>query len=392
MPDRLNIAVVMELNWPFTRHFITNQGISDYANEHTNWLLDQCDYPELFIKKGVHYDGIIGRISSACYKEAIKHRIPMVNVWLNSPVVEQIPSSLVNFTEAGQIAAEHLVARGFKRLIHIGYNDDNASSAHYEGVRSVAEKYGYPCYKYHLSLQFDESSQGWTEFLASVQTFQKNWEAPIGLALVTDSLARPILSILTYLGWKIPQQLAIVGTGNNELICKSLNPTLSTINLGHYQSGYDAAGLLDKLLKGQSVSLEKRYIPCKELIVQQSSDVYAVDDPVVARALEYMSNNSNSALSVDNVAQKVGMGRRTLERRFKKLLDRTINDELIRLRIERLKRLLLETDAPVKTLCSDVGFGTNVHMHNIFKRYTGMTPTAFRNKHKHDKAINPVDS
>ena len=75
------------------------------------------------------------------------------------------------------------------------------------------------------------------------------------------------------------------------------------------------------------------------------------------------------------------MGRRTLERRFKKLLGRTINDELIRLRIERLKRLLLETDAPVKTLCSDVGFGTNVHMHNVFKKHTGMTPTAFRKKH-----------
>jgi len=75
------------------------------------------------------------------------------------------------------------------------------------------------------------------------------------------------------------------------------------------------------------------------------------------------------------------MSRRTLEYKFKKKLNRTINGEIIRLRIERLKRLLLETDQPVKSLCSEVGFGTNSHMHNIFKRYTGMTPTQFRKKH-----------
>jgi len=382
---RLKVAVCMELHWPYMRHHMPNSGIVDYANEHTNWQLEQCSYPEVSMSKGVHYDAIIGRIRPACYEKAMELAIPMVNLWMSSPIKNSLPTVCVDMREAGRMATEHLIARGFKRIVHIGYRNDYSSHLHWQGTKEIAAQYGYPCNNYDLPLTFDENAEDWEHSLSEIQTFQQAWVAPVGLTASTDDLARHFASVLISNGWNIPGELAIVGTGNNKIICNSTHPTLTTISLGYYQSGYQAAQVLDDLLQGKTASREELFIPCKELIVQESSDAYAVDDPYVSKALEYMSNNSNCELSVDHVAKTIGMGRRTLERRFKKEMNRTINEELIRLRIERLKRLLLETDKPVNSLCSEVGFGTNVHMHRTFQRFIGMTPSQFRKKHKKNK-------
>jgi len=87
---------------------------------------------------------------------------------------------------------------------------------------------------------------------------------------------------LIYFGWKIPEEAAIVGAGKNDLICNSTNPTLSTIALACHERGYFAAGLLDKILRGEKVANEEHFLPSKELVVGESSDIYAVDDPYLA--------------------------------------------------------------------------------------------------------------
>ena len=388
MKGKKRIAVCMELIWPYNRDIMINSGIAKYSTEHTDWQLEQCEYPEVFMARGTKYDGIIGRISKACYEKAAELNIPTVNVWMNSPVRKSIPTVAQDYSETGRIAAEHLIARGFKRIVHIGYKKCYSTKLHLRGVQMVAREHGLPCSSYRVSLKMDENSTEWTKFVSDIQKFQSGWKAPVGIAVVNDEISRSLASMLIYFGWKIPEEAAIVGAGKNDLICNSTNPTLSTIALACHERGYFAAGLLDKILRGEKVSNKEHFLPSKELVVGESSDIYAVDDPYLEKALKYISNNSDRELSVAHIAKTVGMSRRTLEYKFKKKLNRTINGEIIRLRIERLKRLLLETDEPVKSLCSEVGFGANSHMHNIFKRYTGMTPTQFRKKHITGRAKN----
>ena len=116
-------------------------------------------------------------------------------------------------------------------------------------------------------------------------------------------------------------------------------------------------------------------------VVRRSSDVFGVSDPEVARALRFMADNSGRSLSIQEIATCVGLGRQALERRFRRHLGRTVNEELIRLRVSKLRRLLVESDDPVNILSEQSGFGTTVSMHTMFKRYTGITPGEYRKKH-----------
>lgn len=376
-----SIAVVMELHFPYMRHFGVFAGIQEYAKTHTNWRFDLSAYPEIELAQGVRFDGIIGRISKDCLAVARDAKVPVVNVMLESPIASQVPGVHSDFHAAGRMAAEHLIARGLKRLAHFGYTGMISSKRHFEGMREVAHEHGYPCARHMINPKYDRNRHQWIRFIESVNKFQAGWEAPQGVGFVADELCRSVASVCLTMGWAIPDQLVMVGTGNEPLTCTTIDPTLSSIDLGHEQCGYEAAALLDRLMSRKRTKTGIQFTPPKELIVRRSSDVYAVSDPKVAQALRHMAEQAGNALSVPEIAAAVGLGRQSLERRFNRHVGRTINDELIRLRISKLKRLLVESEEPVKRLSAEAGFGTTVSMHTMFKRHTGMTPKAYRLKH-----------
>ena len=210
----------------------------------------------------------------------------------------------------------------------------------------------------------------------------ETWQAPIGIGFSSDELGHAVITICKARGWSIPDQMAVIGVGNEVMICNSSNPTLSSIDMSQRNCGYEAARLLDKLMSGKKLGedLITRVAP-KELVLRRSSDAYAVEDPAMVRALLFMSENSHRRISVTDISKAAGLGRQTLEHRFRKQLNRTVNDELIRLRISKMKRLLVETQQTIGDISDQVGFGTTANMHVMFKRYTQMTPIAYREKH-----------
>jgi LacI family transcriptional regulator len=279
------------------------------------------------------------------------------------------------------MAAEHLVTRGVRSLSHFGFSGARSSNRHFEGMYEVAREHGYPCTRHSVSRHYDTSHDQWVRFVDYVKRSQAGWEAPWGVGVVSDELCRALAAVCMMAGWIIPDQLAMVGTGNELLICNAIEPTLSSVDMGYHQCGYEAARLLDRLIGGGRPPAGIQYTPPKELVVRHSSDVYAVSDTKVAQALRHMAEHSGGALSVLEIARSVGLGRQSLERRFRRQIGRTINDELIRLRVSKLKRLLVQSSQPVKILSEQAGFGTTVSMHTMFKRRTGMTPQAYRQKH-----------
>ncbi|MFP8871144.1 MAG: substrate-binding domain-containing protein, partial [Myxococcota bacterium] len=306
---------------------------------------------------------------------------PVVNVWLGSPIATEAPCVYANYHAAGRMVAEHLIARGLRRLAHFGYARDPASLQNSQGMREVAREHGYPFTHHLVSSHFSENRDQWIRFTAYVQKSQAVWEAPLGVGFIDDSLCRSVASACLVMEWSIPEQLALVGSGNNTLICNSIDPTLSTIDMGFHQCGYEAAKLLDRLMRGGTPPEEAQFTSPSQLVVRRSSDAFAVSDPKVAQALRFMADNVGDVHSVPSIAKSVGLGRQSLERRFNQHVGRTINEELIRFRVETLKRLLVESTESIKTLSIEAGFGTTVNMHTMFKRQTGMTPAMYRKKH-----------
>lgn len=376
-----HVAVVIDLNWPFKRHYEIFAGIRDFAEKHADWTIDLGNFPDHEISLGKRYDGMVGRIGRDCFVAAQNAGIPVVNTWIDSPVAGKMPGVQFDSRAAGRMAAEHLIVRGFRRLAHFGYRISADSKRHYDGMCEVAREYGYPCTWHSTHSSFNDKADKWSRFVDHVKRVQAGWEAPQGVAFPYDELGHAVSAICRSEGWKIPEELALVGCCNDLPICNAADPALSSIERGDWKCGYEAARLLNELMRGKKPPLEPMMIPPKELVVRGSSDIHAVSDPRVARALSYMVRQSSEKLSVQDIAHFAGIGRQTLERGFQIHLGRTINDELIRLRISKLKRLLVESEESVKELSTKVGFGTTANMFPMFKRHTGMTPKEYREKH-----------
>jgi LacI family transcriptional regulator len=374
------IAVIMEFH-PFRRHYEILEGVQDYVKEHDNWELEVSNYPEHEIMNGKHFDGIVGRITRKCYHVAHAANIPMVNVMVGSSLYSKVPGVYVDFQEAGRVAAKHLIARGLRNLTQFSYNQ-RAGSLHYKGMLEIAQEYGYPCSRHKVTKSFEATSEDWAALNKKILKCLDSWQAPMGLATTTDELSRAIAIITSNAGWRIPEDLAIISCHNNLLVCNKIEPSLSSIDMGHHQGGYEAARQLDNIIQGRQITKQQTLTPLKGLVVRRTSDVFSVSDSTVEKALRYMADHSSEAISVPIVARAAGIGRQSLERRFKKYIGRTINDELIRLRIEALKRLLVESDTPVNILSAEVGFGTTVNMYTMFKRATDTIPSEYRRIHR----------
>jgi LacI family transcriptional regulator len=131
-------------------------------------------------------------------------------------------------------------------------------------------------------------------------------------------------------------------------------------------------------MNGEAPPAEAELVPPAELVLRQSSDLFVADDPLVARALRLIAENSPTLRRVQEVAAAVAVNRRTLERRFRASVGRTVAEEMTRLRLNRTKRRLVETDLPLKSVALDAGFRTANHFSKVFTRVEGMTPTAYR--------------
>jgi LacI family transcriptional regulator len=382
MKNRKKVAVVMELDWPYKRHYEIFAGIREYAEQQGTWDLEPGDFPQCEMRNGVKYDGIIGRITEEILAAGRKAKVPVVNVKIDFSVVSKAPSVHFDFRLAGRLAAEHLIQRGLKRLICYGFKGTLSSRLYYAGMREIAKEHGYPCKRYLVPHNFSDHEKMWKQFYDDTNEAISSWEPPLGAGFSSDEVAFAVTTMCKSRGWSIPDQIAVIGMNNETMICNASNPTLSSIDMSDRRCGYEAAQLLDRMMNGEKIKNDFiQLIPPKELVLRRSSDAYAVEDPAMTRALAFMAEKSHLRISVEDIAKAAGVGRQTLEHRFRKYLNRTINDELIRLRISRMKRLLVESDETIGEISNQVGFGTTANMHIMFKRLTNMTPIDYRQKH-----------
>jgi LacI family transcriptional regulator len=180
-------------------------------------------------------------------------------------------------------------------------------------------------------------------------------------------------------GLHVPDDVAILGVDNDELLCEISHPPLSSIRIGGEQMGEQAVELLQRLLERKSVRGEPPRAPPLGVVTRQSTDVLAVDDPEVATALRHIRQHAVEGLSVKQMLQSLAVNRRTLERRFVKVLGHTPLEEIRNVRLERVKTLL-QTDLPIYEVAVRSGFATAEYLATSFLQATGMTPTDYRRK------------
>lgn len=293
-----------------------------------------------------------------------------------------LPAVLPDLAARGQLAADHFAERGFRQVGFVGHHPWSDARLVYEAFRDRVTKRGLACHLYQIvsgdrkagesdAEMFDRRAEAIGAWLAGLPK-------PIGIHTYGDTMAAGLCAVCRKAGLAVPETVAILGSGNEPLVCELSPVALSSVDLGHRDCARQAMLLLRRLMDGAPAPKSPVMTPPGGVVVRHSTDVLAVDDPAVARAMRFMWDHLDQDLSVDAVAAEVGLHRRSLERAFRAHLKRGVNSELRRKRLERCCELLRTTTTPIIDLAVTLGFHSSDYLHCSFRRAFGTTPRKYR--------------
>lgn len=388
----LKIAIALNLQLAHKSHSGIYAGAFGYAQQHQlDLVIDEHPFSRKQgdPKKNCRYAGVIGQATESLLQKAIGYGVPLVNVWMNSPVRSQLPGVFPNYAAAGQIRAEHLLELGIHNFVAVGCDDDLGYEMEVNAYEFLLKELGYECSSLSIPNCYKGDAIIWHHVQHILTNWLNSWELPIGVFVGSEGLARIIVQMCLSRGWQIPKEVAIIAGTNEPTLCEAPRPTLSSIEFGYEQIGYEAAEMLHQTLltngntsQHLNASPDHRWIPPIELIPRDSTDFYSAHDESVAKALEYITRNYHLYISPADVSKAVHTELRTLQRRFCEQLDRPISAEIRRVRIERAKRELVQSQSKLSEIARKVGFGSSMQMYEVFRRELGVTPSEYRKKRR----------
>jgi len=204
----------------------------------------------------------------------------------------------------------------------------------------------------------------------------------LGLFASHDSQGVQLSEYCRHLGLRVPDEVAIVGADDDDLLCDLARPSLSSIALPGERIGHEAARMLEQLMAHERLAARQVVLPPVRLVVRASSDMQALPDADVAAAVRYIRDHAHQPIDVRDLLAAVPVSRRSLERRFRRHLDRGIWEEIRRSHLERAKTLLADTDLPMSVVAQRSGFSDSRQLSIAFRQATGGTPTEFRRRHR----------
>lgn len=362
------------------------KGIWRYANLKGPWV---------FVRKAPYYQRFAGlrsddpRELAACEADGIiahfrpnigriaRLGLPMVVV----PGMEIVPGmvNLVNDDLAiGRLGADHLRELGLKHFAYAGFDRLHWSLTRRDGFCQRLASFGHraECHlvPFHATRALaGQRAQGLVKWL-------RRLPKPVGLMASNDEFALSMSDLCRIHDIQVPDQVALVGVDNDEVICELSSPPLSSVAVSAERAGYEAAELLDRMMRGRR---GERIVMARpsHVVPRQSTDLTAVGDAEVAKALRFIRENAHRVIQVDEVARATSLSRRSLADRFAAHLGRTIGDEINRRRVEEITRLLATTHRSVAQIAEDIGYFSDRHIARYFHRQTGLTPREYRRRH-----------
>lgn len=280
----------------------------------------------------------------------------------------------------GAAAATHFLDRGLRHLAFFSLSGGNLNTHRYEGFRDRARESNVDVAFFQS--QGDENSPalpGSRTALDKIDRWLSALPKPVGILTPTDEAGLQLLQVCRRVGLRSPTEVAVVGMHDDKVICELADPALSSVRTAGERMGYEAALLLDQIMHGAPVPAPIVLGPMG-VTTRASSDVFAVDDPLVRSAMQFIQSHVNEPIGVDDVADGIGVSRRLLERRFRERLDQAPAAFIRRARIDLAKRQLLQTQDNLAQVARDAGFSHPNRMINLFQKEVGISPAAFRRR------------
>lgn len=363
-------------------------GIGAYLRNHVPWRILHLERslteelpPEVRQWKG---HGIITRIENETIARAVANlRIPVVDLRgsfhpARGAMLDTDPAAVA------RLAADHFLDRGFRHFAYCGYPGVDFSDQRGDCFRQylAARQLGlavYPPPGRRAPSNDTRASEAQGELgERSIGRWLRTLSRPLAVLACNDHRGRQVLAACAHVGLAVPDEVAVLGVDNDEVLCDLATPPLSSIEPDTFRLGYEGATILDALMAGQPPPERALLIAPAGIAVRLSSDVLAVGDPEIARAVRYIREHACEGITVRNVVDHVTISRATLERRFVELLEHKPKAEIDRVRFDRARHLLSNSTYKLERIARLLGFGTAGQFTNTFKRYWGCTPSQYR--------------
>ena len=382
MPEPRKVALIIDAAKPYDRKVI--QGVATYVQQRGGWSLyveeDAVNKLPDFRIWGGH--GVIANFDARKVAKVVGGLdLPVVGVgggygWYDPST--RIPYFESDSEKVAQLAADHLIDRGFRRLAFYGFlptrinrwSEDRANA-----FRRAARRAKASCL---VHVEHHGRARRWSSLQRELVDWLQSLQKPVGLMACNDAGARHVLEACRTAGYSVPDEVAVVGVDNDEMICELTTPPLTSVEQGARQMGYQAAALLDRLMSGERVRRLKYLVAPVEVVTRRSTDALAVDDEDVAAAVQYIRHHACEGIQVPDVVAVVAVSRSTLESRFHAIMDRTIGQEIRRVQFERARRLVADTNLPLKQIAVQAGIGSVQYMSALFANRLGMPPGDYR--------------
>ena len=381
------VILLYETSRGYSREII--RGVSRYCYLFEPWLCFSptplcADYYKnpgslAWVKK-INPDGIIISNGSKDFDKIIKLGIPTIVHRIIKNRHPVLPTIIGDGQSFGRTVAEYFLNKGFRNLAYCGHQDETPANERGEGFEQTANKAG--C-KVHLCIVKGSIIQKSLETeIPILDKWLRELPKPVAVMACNDEVSQNISKTCMMAGLKVPEEVAICGVANDEFICEFSSPPLSSLLLTNEEAGFEAARLLSKIMKGeekpngQTILVKPKYV-----VTRQSTDILAIDDPEVAKALNFIRESAKKTIAVEDVVAATYLSRRGLEKRFRSCLNRTILQEIRRRKLEEFTRLLLGTNYSISKIAEIMNTPDISNISRYFKAEKGMTPLDYRKKH-----------
>lgn len=375
------VAIIPDLARPYDRQVL--EGVGRYVRDRGRWNLYIHEDPQLKLTQLDRWqgDGVIANLDDPQVFEAVSS--------LGTPVVgfggarrrgDRIVYMATDDHAIAALAAEHLLERGFRHFAYCGLPADRGRpwvDARGRAFRGLIRQAGGRVHGYRGDRG---SMRRWQRLMDHMSRWIVSLPRPVGLLACNDARARQVLEVCRHLGVRVPEEVAVIGVDNDQLICELSIPPLSSVIQGTERLGYQAAALLDEVMAGHRVEREALIVPPVGVATRQSTEILAIDDPLVTRAMRFVTERATSGIQVGDVLAAVGVSRATLDQRFKARLGRTVHAEIQRVRLREMQGYLRTTDMTLDEIARRCGFRYVQYMAATFRRLTGMSPGEYRRR------------
>jgi LacI family transcriptional regulator len=377
------VALLIPLSRAFGRGI--TRGVLNYANNIGHWQIFSLlpDYTSSskvsvaeLIKKW-QPDGIVAHIPFLDINAYRDFGIPMVAANIYSPI-KNAANIVPDCDTPLKMAADYFVSKGFRHFAFCGFHM-HWCMARERSFRHYVHGYGYNVDVYQTPKQ--NMRMSWETEQPYLAEWLLHLPRPIAVLATNDDRARHVLEACQLAGLDVPGDVAVLGSDNDAMVCEMTSPPLSSIAYNFENSGYEAAEVLDCMMRTVNCSKHTVVTQAQEIVTRQSTDIMAIEDADVAKAVQFIQTHFKTNISVMDVVEATTLSRRSLESRFGHIVRHSIAEEIRRQRIAHAVKLLVGTNLTVAQIASAAGFHETKRLNEVFIKYHKISPSSYRSQH-----------